>query len=240
MILPCTADSFLHDRYLNPVNFTAARTFINQPEVYAAYAIHQSLYTLLAGSIFPNALTVITDTSHIAMSALVEDTPFPLETGLPYRSISAQKPVRNLRQVVQDLHFNITVGLLSLAPHLVYSENGTAVADTFDAKNVWIYDPFVLVLVYSIAAFLDLVTIVIGIVAMIYIGGASGFEFARVLATTRASERLYAVASDWEDGMDPIPCVAEKTRIMFGEVVGSDGRRRVGFGLEGEVDHISK
>ena len=169
------------------------------------------------------------------MSALVEENPFPAKPRSGYRSSSAQKPIRNLRRAIQELHFNVTVGLLSLAPQLLYAENGTAIANTFSFENVWNYDPFVLLMAYAVAAFLDALAIAVGVLAMVQNGGVLGFEFARILSTTRASLSLDAVVGRWRDGLDPVPSVAQKTRVMYGEVTDRGLHRRVGFGLEDEV-----
>jgi hypothetical protein len=223
--------------YLNAINSTASEGRFAVPEAYPGFAIHQALFSLLHGEIQPNAKFTETDSSSIAMSALVEDLPFPPKLVGPY-STAAQKPVRDLRRAIQDLHFNVTVGLLSLAPQLLYSENSTAEAETFLSENVWSYDAFVLLLTYAIAAVLDVLAIILGVAAMMRNGGVYGFEFARVLATTRASTALDAQLQGWEDGMDPIPQVAKKTRVMYGVVGDAGPRQRAGFGLEHEVAAI--
>lgn len=222
--------------YLNPTNFNTIKTRIISPESYAAYAIHQALYSLLNGSIAPNGRAVPTDTTHLAMSALVENMPFPPLTSSNYLTPSAQKPIRDLRDAVQQLHFNITVGMLSFGPELLYAENGTATGvETFTTENVWSYDPLILVLVYAVAAAADLAVIVIGVVAMVRNRGASGFEFARVLATTKASEALdVVIAREWGDGLDPMPKEVQEVKVRYG-VVKRGGREKVGFGLKGEV-----
>ena len=69
------------------------------------------------------------------------------------------------------------MGLLSLAPGLLYADNGTAVGvETWTTENVWQYDPLILLVVYAIAALVDIVVIVIGVWAMARNGGASGFK----------------------------------------------------------------
>lgn len=238
--------------YLNPVNFTAAKLSKVDVASYAAFSIHQTLYSLLSGSIQPNGRVVETDLTHIAGSALVEEAPFPLKPHSVYATTGIQKPVRYLRQAIQDLHFNITVGLLGLTPSLLYSANATSAdalnsslsssatataagassaaqpAEVSTALNVWSYDRRVLLLTYAAAALLDLVAIFWGLAAARRNGGWSGFEFARVLATTRGGpgaavgmageSALDAVVRGWDDGMDPMPEDVRRCRVMFGGV----------------------
>jgi hypothetical protein len=189
----------------------------------------------------PGGRTGPIDTTHLATSALVEEMPFPARTQSVFLTPSAQKPVQNLRQAFEQLHFNITVGLLSLAPALLYADNGTAVGvETSTVENVWQYDPLILLVVYAAAAVVDIVVIAVGVWAMARNGGAAGLEFARVVAATRASKALDATVAGWEDVVDPVPAAMEKTNVRYGHVDdGSGPRRRVGFGLEGEVTPLT-
>jgi hypothetical protein len=123
------------------------------------------------------------------------------------------------------LHFNITAGLLIMGPSLLYADNGTGEGrfETISTENVWVYEPLVLVVVYAVAAAVDLVAIGVGVWAMMGNEGTGGFEFERIVAVMRG---LGVVIGRWEDGLDPVPEVVEKTRVrceivMGGEVVGS-------------------
>jgi len=99
-------------------------------------------------------------------------------------------------------------------------------------ENVWVYEPLVLVVVYAVAAAVDLVVIGVGVWAMMRNGGTGGFEFGRIVAMTRG---LGEVVGRWEDGLDPVPDVVEKTRVRCGIAEGGEGKSRVGFTVEGEV-----
>ncbi|KAK0623791.1 hypothetical protein B0T14DRAFT_495208 [Immersiella caudata] len=217
--------------YLNLISFASYLTQTPSPHSYAAYAIHQSLYPLLSGAMEPGGKTTSIDTTSLATTALVEEMPFPSLSSSVHDLSSAQKPILNLREAMEELHFNITVGLLSMGPGLLYADNGTTdgIAESKTTENVWVYEPIVLVVVYAVAAVVDLLVIGIGVRAMVKNGGASGFEFGRVVATTGG---LGGRVEEWEDGLDPMPTVVEKTRVRFGVVEG-EGRRRVGFGVEG-------
>ncbi|KAK4443448.1 hypothetical protein QBC34DRAFT_443396 [Podospora aff. communis PSN243] len=212
--------------YLNPTNFTPVTTQTATPHSYAAYAIHQTLYPLLSGAIQPGGKTAPIDTTSLATSALVEEMPFPPRSNSVHDLSSAQKPILNLREAMEELHFNITVGLLSMGPGLLYADNGTTdgIVEMRAMENVWVYEPLVLVVVYAVAAVVDLVVIVVGVRAMVRNGGASGFEFARVVATTGG---LDGKVGGWEDGVDPVPKGVERVRVRFRGV--GEGRLRDGF-----------
>lgn len=201
---------------------------------HAAYAIHQTLYEALSGelSIGGGRLADWESNAQLANSALVEETPFPLDSPSSFRPIGTSKPVRNLRQAIQDLHFNITVSLLSLAPQLLYTENGTVTPEIFIAENVWRYSPRVLVVTYAAAALFDALAVVIGLLAMVRNRGVYGLEFSRIVATTRASSRLDFLVSGWGDGLQPVPKEIQKAKVMYG-AIGDGGP--LGFGVEEEV-----
>lgn len=121
-----------------------------------------------------------------------------------------------------------------MGPGLLYADNGTAeegTVETWTTENIWVYDPPVLVVVYAVAAMVDLLVICVGLWAMASNGGTiSGFEFARIVATTKGLDR--ELVQDWEDGLDPIPKKIEETRVKYGVIEDGGGRRRVGFGLD--------
>ncbi|KAH7134949.1 hypothetical protein B0J11DRAFT_595781 [Dendryphion nanum] len=203
--------------YLNPIDYKGVRYGFNKVDTlnYPAWVIHQTLYSLLNGSIMPSGRLVETDDTSLAMSGLVQDLPFPLQSNSVYRSSMSQKPVQFLREAIQQLHFNVTVGLLSLAPQLLYSQNGTIDVETRNSENVWSYDWHVLVGTYGAAALFDLVAVIIAVRAMARNGGCSGIGFARTIATTNNNRVLDTVAYTWEHGMDPVPEDVKKMRISF-------------------------
>ncbi|KAH8704498.1 hypothetical protein GQ44DRAFT_764111 [Phaeosphaeriaceae sp. PMI808] len=210
--------------YLNPVDYNGIKVGLSDKDTikYPAWVIHQTIYSLINGGIMPNGRLVETDTTGLAMSALVQDLPFPLESYSGYRSSMAQKPVQFLRNAIQELHFNITVGLLSLTPQLLYSQNATVDVETQIAENVWSYDWHILIATYGTAAFLDIIAIIIAVRAMMKNGGCYGVGFARTVATTKNNRALDHVPRVWEHGMDPMPNDVKYTRVSFG---GSRGLR---------------
>lgn len=218
-------------RYLHPIDFSK----IGQggfPQYHAAYAIHQTLYSTLSGTIGSyGRYADVESGAAISNTALSESRPFPLFSSSA-RVIGTSKPVRHLRQAVQDLHFNVTVSLLSLAPQLLYTDNGTVTAEVSTTANVWRYSPLVLVAAYAAAALLDALAVVAGVLAMVRNRGVYGLEFSRVVATTRASGRLDAMVAGWEDGLEPMPKEVGEGKVMYGVVTNN---RAVGFGVEDEV-----
>jgi Na+/H+-dicarboxylate symporter len=97
-------------------------------------------------------------TRGLSSSGLVDPVPFPLHPASAFSTVSSQKPIRALRQAIQDLYFNITVGMLSPAPELVYAQAATVIAEIRTTENIWTYDWRVLVATYAIAALLCLVS----------------------------------------------------------------------------------
>lgn len=158
--------------------------------------------------------------------------PFPAGNPSVNLLASAQKPILHLREAMEELHFNITVSLLSMGPGLLYAENGTAAGrvEMQATENVWVYEPLLLVSVYAVAAVVDVLVMCVGLWAVVKNGGTSGFEFARVVATTRGLDR--EVVKEWEDGLDPVPEKVEKRRVRYG-LIEDRGRRRFGFRLVG-------
>jgi hypothetical protein len=124
---------------------------------------------------------VETDTTGLSSSGLVDPVPFPLHLASVFSTVSPQKPVRALRQAIQDLHFNITVGMLSLAPELIYAQAATLTAEIRTTENIWTYDWCVLVAAYAIAALLGFLSVLVGVHAMSANGGCADLGFMRVV-----------------------------------------------------------
>lgn len=180
----------------------------------------EELYSLLKGSIMPNGHMVETHTTGLAMSALVQDLPFPLQSTSGHRSVMAQKPVQFLRKAIEDLPFNVTVGLLSLTPQWLYSQAAKVGVETRSSEKVWSYDWHVLAASYSVAALLDVIAVVIAARAMSKNGGCSSLGFARTVATSRNSRALDNAVDAWEHGVDPVPNDVKKAKVVFGEAQG--------------------
>lgn len=150
------------------------------------------------------------DTTGLATSGLVEDMPFPSGSNSVFLTPSAQKPVENLRERIEQLHFNITVGLLSLGPALLYAANGTAEGvEVSTTEIVWVYEPLVLGVVYLVAAVVDILVVVVGVWAMRRNGGVFGMEVGRVVALMKGVE-----VGTWE-GWDPIPKRVDRVKVGF-------------------------
>jgi len=225
-------------RYLNPVNFSAIHSSASRSTIYSAYAafaIHQTLYNILEGYIAPSGRGAETDTTGIGATGLVDPEPFPRHAKSVFYNTSPQKPVKGLREVVEQLHFNATVSMLALAPDLVYADVQSVPATTQATHNVWVYNWVFLVGAYAIAAFLDIFAVLTGIVAMRKNRVCLDFGFLRVATTTRKLGSLARLFHGWEQGEDPVPDSVKKERVMFGHVHDSDGSAGMGFGVKGEV-----
>jgi hypothetical protein len=73
-----------------------------------SYAIHDTLYSVLAGEIGFDAVLNPMNTAQLEGTKLVEDVPFPLAEKI-------RQPRQNLRRLVEELHINVTLSLLSVS-----------------------------------------------------------------------------------------------------------------------------
>ena len=233
--------------FLDPLDYSADALGYNGGYVtssYAGYAIHQLLYTILSGTIGPNGQFQPTDTTGLGGTSLVEALPFPLPNASLTNNPSTQgsngiqKPVRNLRAAVEELHFNITVGMLSM-PYLIDLQNDTATAILSSFDNRWTYNWVQLVAVYGAMVCVTVFAMAVGVRAIISNDGVAVDRsgFLRVLMTTR-NPTLDTIVRGRERGEDYMQKEIQGTRVMLGEIVRgpySITTGRVGFGLETEV-----
>jgi hypothetical protein len=178
------------------------------------------------------------DTTGLGGTQLVEPQPFPH----PDPSLSPfpsnpgsngiQKPIRDLRAAIEQLHFNVTVGMLTI-PNLIYLQDDTASASTVSFKNRWEYNWVPLAAVYSACAAVNLLAAVVGIAAVLDNNGIgiSRSGFLRVLMTTR-NRTLDRIVGERGRGDDDMQMEVEGTMVKFGELIGTG---TVGFGVEREV-----
>lgn len=69
-----------------------------------------------------------------------------------------------------------------------------------------------LVAAYAIAGLLGLLSVLVGVHAILANRGCADLGFMRVLATTRASAALNAAVEGWESGLDPVLAMVEKNQ----------------------------
>ena len=213
--------------YNNPLDYAQERIqggseFDMQPE-YAGYAIHETLFSVLAGQIGPNAKGSPVDETGLAGTQLVEREPFPLAnlsvTVTPNTpgSTGIQKPVRNLARAVEQLHFNITVGMFSI-PQLIYLQNETVMARAVLAEPRWAYNPLPLLAVYGAFFAASLASVVLALVAVAGNEGIGILEsgFLRALMTTRSADFSAAVVGEAGKGEDFHQKQLRKVEVQFG------------------------
>lgn len=107
------------------------------------------------------------------MGVVIEEEPLPTVnvTGANQPGQSGiQKPVSNLTAAIEQLHFNVTVGMLSI-PNLIYLQAETTTGSQAAGENQWAFDWVQLVALYG--AFL-LVNLIAGGVAVAAIDDNGG------------------------------------------------------------------
>ncbi|KAH7370231.1 hypothetical protein BKA65DRAFT_589617 [Rhexocercosporidium sp. MPI-PUGE-AT-0058] len=234
-----------HLTFLNPVNYNfdafEGALGINP---YASYAIHQLLYSILSGQIGLDGRMRSIDNTGLGGTQLVEQQPFPqpnttstIVDNSPGH-IGIQKPIRDLRAAIEQLHFNITVGMLSI-PNLIYLQNDTASVQATTFENRWKYNWIPLAAAYCGCALVNLLAIVVGFAAIINNDGLGIGKtgFLRLLMNTR-NPTLDAIVGLRGRGNDAMQKEVEGMRVQFGELrdLGTGmGTGYVAFGVEGEV-----
>ena len=195
--------------YNNPLDYTKERMEGGpkgdmQPE-FAGYAIHETLFSILAGHIGPNGRGSPVDETGLAGTQLVEHDSFTLAnlTDSAPSWMSIQKPVRFLARAIEQLHFNITVGMLSI-PQLIYLQNETVAARVVSTEPRWAYNPLPLLAVYGVFLVASLVSAVLALVAVAGNEGVGVLEsgFLRALMTTRSADFDEIVVGEAGKGED--------------------------------------
>jgi hypothetical protein len=188
----------------------------NQPDYvgynetdYAGFALHETLFSILAGGIsYSNAQ--LNDTAELDGTKLVEAVPFPPD--------GVRKPVQNFRELVEQLHVNATISLLSIE-NLVYLEPEPAtdmVVTTYPI--VFQYDRSTLLLTYSLALLFGLLALLVGIEALFTNGVSMNVGFLSLLTTTR-NKTLDDLTRGACLGAEPMPRMLRKmTKVKFGVV----------------------
>jgi hypothetical protein len=203
--------------HLNPVDYSYAAVSGNYATTrsYAAYAIHETIYRLLAGKIyFPGRGGGAADTTLMAGTRLVEDEPFPANS-------TAQKPVGNLAKAIEELHQNITLGIFTMSPNIQYLVNDTVLATVSHDEIRWSYDTRTLLFSYLAFIIVTITSVGFGVVGILDNGGVGVLRngFIRTLMTTRGQEFDHLVGGSikGEDFMqDRIQSVEVKFRDKEG------------------------
>lgn len=224
----------LADPILDPRHFHA--------ETWAAHAIHDAISSFFVGS-----LTLLQYQGNgqwewipheglaLAGTRFAEAYPWPA----PLNHL----PVRNLKDLVQQLSVNITLSLFG-SPAVTYLQPSQANVETQVTQQVYSYQPFALLLTYGIALGLGLVSLVAGVLALLSNGVSMDAGFLSVLATTRNSALDELSQGACLGGTGHHLSQLEETQVRFGELVSVDRtvtrRRHAAFGLRGQVEPLQK
>ncbi|KAH8676497.1 hypothetical protein BGZ60DRAFT_429013 [Tricladium varicosporioides] len=233
------------ERFLNPLNYTA-KTFLGytMDGSYAGFAIHDLLYSALSGMIGLDGRLRRIDTTGLGGTQLVDEQPFPrpnitssMIDNTP-GTMGIQKPIRDLRTAIEHLHFNITVGMLTI-PNLIYAQNETVSAQTTTFENRWTYNWIPLAAVYAGCAFLNFLALIIGTMAIIDNEGRGidNAGFLRTVMTTRNST-LDEIMDNRGRADGDLQEEIKMFKVKLGELQdprSGVGTGRVAFGMENEV-----
>lgn len=232
-------------RYLDPIKYGMVGSdyqFIegntDDPKNYASYAIHETLYSILFGVVGTTSRGAAFDSTGLDGTKLVEDVAFPAELGI-------RRPLPNLRELVEQLHFNTTISLLSV-DNLMYKQAQDAKATITTSTNVFSYNRSALLLTYGTALTAGLVAVFIGLKSLWDNGVSMGIGFLATLTTTR-NRTLDELAAGACLGAEPMPDRLRATEVRFGELSaqsmpkeeaeklrGGDNRH-ASFGVSGEI-----
>jgi hypothetical protein len=227
----------------NPLNYSmdvfTAWPHGNMSPDYAGFAIHQTLFSILSGNIGPGARAGVRDFTGLAGTKLVEPIPFlpPSEFGVP-ADAGIEKPVADLARKIEELHANITLGMLSI-PNLIYLQNETVSARNTGSEPQWSYAWVPLAATYG-AFFVAL--LFAGMLAVWAIldndgVGVADNGFLRALLTTRSPDFDQA-SQGLGRGEDYQQSTLRDLRVQFGRIADAYGGQSTGFGLEGRVDKL--
>ena len=228
--------------HLNPISYGKSGSWIG---LHAAYTIHDIIFSLIGGSIGGSGgpeVPVVRDFTKLSGTRLVEAEPFPPgKSSDGFNPYIIQKPVRDLGRAIEELHFNVTVGMLSI-PDLVYLQNETVPATHTVTESQWAYRWTTLLAVYAGFALANVAALVVGLFAVADNGGRFVRDdgFLRILMTTRNPDLdgLVARVSDGR-GDDHQQALLEKHLVRFGYLDGhgrgAQESRAVGFGFPDSV-----
>ncbi|KAK4168232.1 hypothetical protein QBC43DRAFT_296899 [Cladorrhinum sp. PSN259] len=210
-------------------------------ETWAAHAIHDAINSFFVGSL--THLQYQGNGQHewipheglaLVGTRFVEEYPWPA----PLNHL----PVRNLKDLVQQLSVNITLSLFG-SPAVTYLQPSQASVETVNSRLVYSYQPLALLTTYGVALALGLLALTVGVVTLLQNGVSMDAGFLSVLATTRNSalDELSrgACLGAAGDGLSKL----EKVQVRFGELTSADQtlrRRHAAFGLRGQVRALER
>ncbi len=219
--------------------------YVGDRAQWASYAIHETLYSILAGGIGADPRGNPDSWTRLDGTQLVERTPFPVRHGI-------RKPRANLRELVDELHTNVTLGLFAV-DGLIYLQPPAAAApnngsrgdgggggssrgggsssagggwtrvSVSTTRNVFAYDARALLLTYALAAAAGLAAVAVGVRALAANGVSMTAGFTALLATTR-NAALDSLMAGRCLGAEPMPAHVKETELRFGEVIPTQTR----------------
>ncbi|KAH0536665.1 hypothetical protein FGG08_006491 [Glutinoglossum americanum] len=154
-----------------------------------------------------------------------------------------RKPRENLRQLIEQLHINVTLSIFSINKLVHLQPQPDTIVTRTKLINIFSYNFRVLLLTYGCAMAAGLVAIAVGLNSYYANGVSMKGGFLAILATTR-NRRLDELVGGACLGAEPVLEGVKEVSVKFGEIegVGSGGgratERHTAFGVEGQVRGI--
>ncbi|CZR51150.1 uncharacterized protein PAC_01025 [Phialocephala subalpina] len=163
------------------------------------------------------------------------------ETGIP-ASEKALANGLNMGQLIEELSRNLTLSLFSA--DVTWSPQGINTTVNIIANvNIYTYNVANLAMAYGIAIAVTVISVMIGMRALMVNGVSHGTSFSAIMCSTR-NETLDNLTVGSSLAAEPLSEGVLATELKFGLLNGRGDAhgliRRVGFGVAGEVDTLRK
>lgn len=150
---------------------------------------------------------------------------------------------RNLTmgQLIEELSRNLTLSFFS-ADRLWMPGGINTTVNIGSTPNIYKYNSTNLFWAYGLAIAVTVVSVAVGMRALVVNGVSHETSFSSILCSTR-NRTLDDLTSGYSLAAEPLGSEVKDTKLKFGVLRGTNeysSIRRVGFGIDGEVDALSK
>ena len=229
----------LANSYIKPVQYGLASSeyqfttgYVGFRSSWPKFAIHQTLYEILAGTIGSSARAVPQDLTLLDGTRLVEDTPFPANGTI-------RKPRENLRELIEELSRNVTLSLQSV-DGLIYLKPAAITMDGSEFTNVFQYNRRTLFITYGAMLGLGLLAQAIGVLSF-YRNGVGVVPGFLLFAMTTRNKALDSIFAGYSLGSEDVPEDVKKVEVKYGGIrpEEEDGlSAHAGFGFDEQIEPL--
>ncbi|KAL2069201.1 hypothetical protein VTL71DRAFT_15539 [Oculimacula yallundae] len=148
---------------------------------------------------------------------------------------------RNLTmgQLIEELSRNLTLSFFS-SERLHIPGGITTTVNIGSTPNIYNYNPTNLFLAYGLAIVVTILSVTVGMRAIVVNGVSHETSFSSILCSTR-NETLDNLTAGFSLAAEPLGSNVRGTKLRFGLLRSNEhGLRRAGFGIDGEVDDLRK